>query len=471
MADQAIQACSEIEPDRFSTLPDELIHHILSFLNIDDILRATCLSKRWRDLCLLNSSITIDSSLIRQSGIDPSDITKSLYLFLFRRGYVKITSLCMVWSSFYLSYRAVIYLLYSFACEVEEIKLRLMENTDIYSLPRELYRCQSLRSLSLDLGYGSVKFPSTFTFTNLEHLHLKDMKIHDGFGEWISTCRTIKKLYLEETYGMENINIESSSLELFELINDSNSRLVNISVSGDRIESLSVQWNFNSSTGKLLRFRTPNLKYFRWSGNFVSQITMQNLLHLESAVLSLIPAKEYTSPISCNLLGSVESTKTLHIDGETIMDLYEHGCLTRPSYDVQNLFIHVNEDEDLNVTFFPPAIVSLLTGVHNLKTLCIQGENSDNKRSLLPFEGCGLDTRYWESQNLPCFDELEKVKLAVFNGGNELELGKYLLKHAKYLKEMIIFHFASLPSHVNERLNQFKLASDQMASIVVFKTK
>ena len=77
--------------------------------------------------------------------------------------------------------------------------------------------------------------------------------------------------------------------------------------------------------------------------------------------------------------------------------------------------------------------------------------------------------KFWESQNLPFIYQLETVEIDLLNGVTELELARFFLKHAKELKEMVIFHSSSLPANLILEVNEFKnMASSDR---VVFKVK
>lgn len=80
----------------------------------------------------------------------------------------------------------------------------------------------------------------------------------------------------------------------------------------------------------------------------------------------------------------------------------------------------------------------------------------------------GFNARYWESQNLRFIRHLEMAEIGLSDGGmNEVELGLFLLKHAKSLKNMIFFHLTSfLPSDIRMKIHNCTMDS---AAIVVFQ--
>lgn len=149
-----------------------------------------------------------------------------------------------------------------------------------------------------------------------------------------------------------------------------------------------------------------------------------------------------------------------------------------------------------------PAVISLLSGMHNLKTLSIKSSppllantNISSTRIHCNMKCCklftdymkpslrfhrsiksstplaknnasGFNARYWESQNLRFIRHLEMVEIGLSDGGmNEVELGLFLLKRAKSLKNMIFFHLpSSLPSDIRMKIHN--CAMDSAATVV-----
>jgi len=108
--------------------------------------------------------------------------------------------------------------------------------------------------------------------------------------------------------------------------------------------------------------------------------------------------------------------------------------------------------------------------------LCRSGPKSCAKlhyregKSLTPSDNntSGFDATYWESQNLRFICHLEMVEMELFDGTNALELALFLLKHAKKLKKMVVFHSPSLPSDTYTKIQNCRACS---AATVVFQEK
>ena len=63
---------------------------------------------------------------------------------------------------------------------------------------------------------------------------------------------------------------------------------------------------------------------------------------------------------------------------------------------------------------------------------------------------------YWESQNIMCTNQLKYVVMDFSNGGNDVELMKYLLKNTKELKIMGISGSLSMPTNLFIELRKYK---------------
>ncbi|XP_040367311.1 uncharacterized protein LOC121050628 [Rosa chinensis] len=113
-----------------------------------------------------------------------------------------------------------------------------------------------------------------------------------------------------------------------------------------------------------------------------------------------------------------------------------------------------------------PAMVSLLRGVPNLKTLYI---NSYPFLHIVKPKACGFKRKYWKSQNLDCIHQLEEVSVALSTGypTNALELATYILEHAQKLKKMVICYLPR-QSYIIEKVNKSKKIS---LATVVFKER
>ncbi|XP_012082603.1 F-box/LRR-repeat protein At3g58900-like [Jatropha curcas] len=470
--------CPNTNPDRFNSLPDHIACHIISFLPTIDFLKLYITSKTCRELCLSAPSLTFDASPIvhmwRSNRDSPlSHIGNQLTKFLAQRGQRKIESFCIRWfleTQQFHSDLPISWLTYAVMSGVKDLKTVFIptSKTNDFYLPHFLYHCESLRSLALGCTFFRVRwlFPSSIPFLNLEFLTLDSLCVEGrSFCEWISSWQRIRVIELFEVDGLEDIDIKSSVLERLVIVNPSSFK--NLCISCERLQSLHFKATLPSfkAKGRSLKIiSTPNLKYFTWVGNLVDHIVLKNLVHLELVQLSLV-SNEHNFHILCNkLLSGITRTKELHLQGYFTKDLVRQDLISSPLFDTTKLCIKVHS---LGHDFFPPAIISLLRRMKNLKTLWIlSGLDSVAEFSPTPEED-SFDVGYWkrQCQDLSFVQELEKVEIEIFNGERELELAKYLLQYAKNLKEMVIFNSSPLASCIRKKINELACSSD----IVVLK--
>ncbi|KAJ8628110.1 hypothetical protein MRB53_021417 [Persea americana] len=173
------------ERDRISNLPDEILVHILSFLQMKDAVRTSILSNRWRYLWTWNSSL--DFSYCKPAFIDRC-------LDLHRAP--KLRSLKLYYNIFCCDTEpeALSRLLrYAATHSVEELYLFLAYPYH-YNYPLSLFECQTLTQLTL--RDGKLNLPVNFRgFKSLVTLCLGRVFIKEEvLCTLISTCDLLENL-------------------------------------------------------------------------------------------------------------------------------------------------------------------------------------------------------------------------------------------------------------------------------------
>ncbi|KAB2623350.1 F-box protein [Pyrus ussuriensis x Pyrus communis] len=325
--------------DRFSNLPTEIAHDILSRLNFKDLTRVGCLSKRCREFYISTPYLNFHDL----SGVDTSTRLKnervldSLSRFFVQRGvHHKIQCFRFRWDLWvdlddgddddddcdvYFQSRLREWIEIAVRCNVEVIHLVVIPNNTFGDLPASLLHCKSLKSLTVDMICNISVVPSMDFSSNLECLRLKDVSIKndgDRFLKWISGCCTsIKELLLEDCAGVNNLVIESSSLESFCYQSHEYNDGCHVNISGDRLEKLHFVEPIGRKTNRLVNISAPNLKYLEWIGEFSNRQNLGNLMFLEKAVIC-------SSPWNCNFdvlfdfLCSIRKVKLLFLDPDTL---------------------------------------------------------------------------------------------------------------------------------------------------------
>ncbi|KAM2178707.1 hypothetical protein ACFX1R_033754 [Malus domestica] len=408
---QARGTCPNYTIDRLSNLPDEVAHQMLSFLNFKELIRVGSVSKRCRELFLSTPSLVICSpdSGNKQKHLNLLD---SFDRFLLHRGDSKIQRLSISWciSSGLANkiFRMITWIHIAARCNVEVLDFALNGKhiPGTLELPACVFLCGSLRSLLVHMD-TILKAPSFACSSNLQCLTLKSVTMDEGFCKWISSsCKCIKKLQLSYV-SIENIIIESSSLESFSLVGSSlrGIRLCHLNISCEKLVDIHIEFYKFDSSSKSMNIFAPNL----------------NICKVKDLILS----------------------------EDTTQALFREGSMQLQFDDISYLSLHAGGVFDDLV----PAMVSLLRGMPNLKTLHI-----NSYPRFFGSKSCKFNRKYWKSQNLDFVHCLEVVKIELSNGYNGMEFARYILEHAQNLKKMVI-HYPPKQSYVERRLRKSKMIS------------
>ncbi|KAM2088827.1 hypothetical protein EV1_032509 [Malus domestica] len=260
--------CSESGIDRFSVLPDEVAHHILSFLNFNDLTRVGALSKRCRRFHLSVPVVDFGSDWRPRTKTNQfrARLMSSFDRYLLDRGHNRLRRFHVSWKFSAAErvkklcdddYRVHTWIQSAVRCNVEELHLDF--GNTVSSFPSYIFRSQSLRSLSVNCR-GIFEAPSLSFSSNLHYLSLTSVRIEDErVFQWISCCcKCIKELHLYYIKAMKSTAIESSSLESFSV--SSLGESVHLSISGEKLENIDIQRGAYAS----LKIFAPNLKNLRW---------------------------------------------------------------------------------------------------------------------------------------------------------------------------------------------------------------
>ncbi|KAM1208069.1 hypothetical protein ACFX2J_013779 [Malus domestica] len=464
--------------DRITDLPDWVAYHILSFLAVTDLTRFGCVSKRCRQLYLSTPSLNFDGFPDAHivSCEKRLELLSSLDRFLLMyRGVNNIQRFRIYWDDLLLNasssfrqdavFRMMTWIHNAVSCNVEvlEIFVHIIIDPPRTLLPSSVFLCRSLRSLSISMCYNILKSPSLTSSSNLECLTLSSVTIEDEeIFKWIScSCKCIKELHLENVSG-SSVTIESSSLRLFSFLNPNHSsRYCNLSISGEKLEEILIDWGFDSTCSKLLNIHAPNLKYLKWLGNLLFHQNFGKLMCLKKAELFLKPkADDYS--LSSEVLCIINSAEALILSKEITMALLKGGFIPGLLENVSHLSINIGSWLDIIL----PQMVSIFGRMNNLSSLNIMSDIL----FLHPItDCCGFNMGYWRLQNFPFIHQLKEVTIELSNGSNGVQFAKYILEHAGNLKEMKIVYSLE-QSKAIAKLKKSKRAS-KIATVVFEEDK
>ncbi|BBH07626.1 Protein with RNI-like/FBD-like domains [Prunus dulcis] len=272
--------------DRLSNLPDPIAHHIFSFVDLKDIVRVGCTSKRCRQFHLSTPTLSFNFNEFPDMKKSPCskrlEVMNSLDRLLAHRRNDKLKRFHIHWvphnryvedCSCDESFRIMTWVYDAVRCEVEELDLDICVHQETpLALSSFMFLCDSLRSLSVNMKCV-LKAPPLDSSSNL------------------------KKLKLRECPGL--------------------SAGCNLNISGEKLESLHINWgNIFLDRKSSLNLFAPNLKSLIWSGSLFSHQNVGKLTCLEKAELSLKVKSGKEFDIIYEILCSMPEVKVLILHKE-----------------------------------------------------------------------------------------------------------------------------------------------------------
>ncbi|KAI5326305.1 hypothetical protein L3X38_035379 [Prunus dulcis] len=440
--------------DRFSNLPDQIAHVILSFLSMADLARLSYVSKCWRELCLsspvfnFNEYNCIGDADMCDSKLRLLNILES---FLLLRADHKIQRFRFDW---HLPPPKKNQSSSSSSCGCRDVYYRVM------SCVQKVVRC------------------------NVEQLELNLLGLADdeGFFKWIScSCKCIRKLGLDHTYMIKNLNIESSSLERLSL-SYPQPDLDTLNISCENLQLLSISLCPDSPSMTSLNIFAPNLKQLWWEGNLMNHPNLRKFQSLESAEVCFDSVGKVSLGKTQKFKSTLIKLKTRVDDFEPLSEVF-HGLRINEVLILNEAAIKVmfklegsmpvsfNNVQSLRMNIgcvideIVPSMVSLLRGMPYLRTLYIKRCPPFHE---LESNECGFDIGYWKLHNLGFINRLEFFTIEILDGYNVVELARYVLECAQKLKKGVIICSAQNLEEVKRKLEKCKMISK---AAIVFKER
>ncbi|KAK2452819.1 F-box/FBD/LRR-repeat protein [Trifolium repens] len=218
---------TDMESDRISCLPDQLIDQILSRLPIKDAGRTSVLSSKWRKKWSTQSNLVFDSQCVSAASSEDPSVIKIKFLriidhvLLLHSGPInKVKISDSGYDLIDMNSVADIdrWILHLTKRSIKKLVLDFWLEEQYYKIPWCLFSCQSLHRLSL---YScSLKPPMAFEgFRNLKSLALGQITMtQDAFEILISGSPLLEKLKLVDFDGFTQINIHAPNIKFIEII-------------------------------------------------------------------------------------------------------------------------------------------------------------------------------------------------------------------------------------------------------------
>ena len=339
------------DDDIFSNLPNHIVHRILFFLQLVDLSRLSCVSRRCKELCISNPCLALTNVIYDtlqspprfrfnnfingyrfKNFVDRFMAQRSLYGVKTQRFYLRW---CLGGSLEDETYRINTWLYHAVNSGLEKLQITLPTERFGFALPPCVLNCNTLKSLFVKTDNGILKFPSASlaagAFTMLQILQFESIRIEeDFFGEALSNFNSLKALILNKISGLKRIN--SSTIEQLR-IRDCNDIPI-IDISAEKLRILLIFWRPNYSGGTSLKINAPNLENFEWGGHVVDFYCIGDFsLTQASIALGLSEHHQYESSTKCNLdklLHSMRRAKDLTLWDKFIEVKITLPCFSKP---------------------------------------------------------------------------------------------------------------------------------------------
>uniref|UniRef100_A0A251RLI6 Putative F-box domain, Leucine-rich repeat domain, L domain-like protein n=1 Tax=Helianthus annuus TaxID=4232 RepID=A0A251RLI6_HELAN len=187
-----------VEGDRLSRLPDDLIHKIMSFVSIKQAVETSVLSPRWRYIWTSMPYLSFSSNDFRTL---PKFSNFVKHVLSSRNNQVDVFSVDLTFRGKVSQAFVKRILDYAFSHNVQQLNFTCIHDKNI-ELPLSLFSSRSLKHLSLT-GYSSYSYehcimtPPTWELPALATLNLHCVTLHDKGASLFSHCANLKNLTLK----------------------------------------------------------------------------------------------------------------------------------------------------------------------------------------------------------------------------------------------------------------------------------
>ncbi|KAJ0808090.1 putative leucine-rich repeat domain superfamily, F-box-like domain superfamily [Helianthus annuus] len=184
-----------VEGDRLSSLADDLIHKILSFVSIKCAVETSVLSPRWRFIWTSMPYLSFSSNDFRTL---PKFSNFVKHVFSSRNNQIEVFSVDLTFRGKVSQAFVKRILDYAFSHNVQQLNFTCLHDKNI-ELPLSLFSSRSLKHLSLT-GYSSyhcIMTPPTWELPALATLNLRCVTLRDNGASLFSHSANLKNLTLK----------------------------------------------------------------------------------------------------------------------------------------------------------------------------------------------------------------------------------------------------------------------------------
>ncbi|PWA55634.1 F-box domain, Leucine-rich repeat domain, L domain-like protein [Artemisia annua] len=284
----------KVKCDRLSSLPDDLIHKILSFISLQQAIEIRTLSSRWR--YIWTSMPYLDLSTESFSKLDK--FSKFVTDVLSRRNnQVQLSSVKLSFRGKATQVFVKKILNYAFSHNVEQLTVVSFACKDVVEFPINLFSSQSLKHLTLTLS-KSCALASTWNLPALTTLCLSRIKLDDDL---FSNCPNLKNLTLNRCKMKIRLSEESEKSEESHL---------NICLS--KLSNLTLEY----VSCNVVNVEAPQLKNLIIREGYYSVNLSADVLSLEKVDLTI--SSPHNAQAIVDLLQQFRSVKFLTLNLEIV---------------------------------------------------------------------------------------------------------------------------------------------------------
>ncbi|CAA0808576.1 Putative F-box/LRR-repeat protein [Striga hermonthica] len=171
--------------DRLSSLPDEVICHILSFLPTKRSVTTSVLGRRWRFLWAHVPSVNFSGCdfYFREEGTEALDIIHRFVLQQKAKNRMDTLTLCDLRCN---EYQLETWITIAIDCSIRNLYLELKFNT----IPRSNFISKTIVDLKLDIRRVSLSAMDNVSLPSLKKLHVSNVVCEndDALPHFLSNC-------------------------------------------------------------------------------------------------------------------------------------------------------------------------------------------------------------------------------------------------------------------------------------------